>query len=182
MDREMNTTCPASGRSSVVLILAIGLLVLIVIGLLFPAIQDGPLPHDKTKAHFDIKGLEQACRFYYLEYGWLPLDSNAVNLVTNNADLIFTLLATNVGANATTDMNPRKIVFLELPGRKGAFDPVRGGFLDPWGNPYHVFFDWSYSNRVIVGRSVVTNSVAVWSSGPNGKDESGAGDDLTSWR
>lgn len=41
-----------------------------------------------------------------------------------------------------------------------------GEFVDPWGNPYRI---------------EVSPSVAVYSLGPNGKDEQGKGDDIKSW-
>ena len=109
---------------------------------------------------------------YYCEYGELPVDTNSRSLLTNNTDLIYTLIASNAGANAANAQNPKSIVFFELHNHKNAFIPSEGGFLDPWGNPYHVTFDLNNSNRI----------VTVWSSGPNGKDESGQGDDITSWR
>ena len=113
-----------------------------------------------------VKTLESACRNYYTEYQQLPLNAN---LITNNSDLVYTLTASNAGATASAALNPKSVVFIELPCRKDAFAPAKGGFLDPWGNPYHVTL-------------IASNQVNVWSSGPNGKDESGQGDDITSWR
>ena len=41
-----------------------------------------------------------------------------------------------------------------------------GELIDPWGNPYKI---------------EVSPSVAVYSFGPNGRDEQGSGDDIRSW-
>lgn len=114
----------------------------------------------------DIKILETACEAYKGDYGKWPLTTN---LITNNSDLIYTLIASNAGANANATLNPEARIFLILPNLKDRFFPAKGGFLDSWGNPYHVIL-------------VASNQVTIWSSGPNGKDESGKGDDITSWR
>ncbi len=73
--------------------------------------------------------------------------------------------------------NPDDRIFLEVnPTKMGD-----GGMIDPWDNPMNLLADWSGDGRVSVGKKVLRKPVAVWSDGPNGKNESGSGDDITSW-
>jgi len=41
--------------------------------------------------------------------------------------------------------------------------------------------DWSGDGRVSVGGKVLLEKVVAWSDGPDGKNESGSGDDITAW-
>jgi hypothetical protein len=47
------------------------------------------------------------------------------------------------------------------------------GSVDPWGNPYN----FEYPNT----RFPNDDRAAIWSNGPNGKDENGGGDDIKNW-
>jgi hypothetical protein len=58
----------------------------------------------------------------------------------------------------------------------------QGRCLDPWGNAYHIVADWNGDGKVVVGSIVISNPVAVWSDGPNRKNELGKGDDICSWK
>ena len=56
---------------------------------------------------------------------------------------------------------------------------------DPWGNEYVVIADWNQDGKVMVGSKpmksrpgLTTGKVAVYSKGPNGKDDEGTGDDV----
>ena len=59
----------------------------------------------------------------------------------------------------------------EFPRKKG--DRVMKGEPDPWGNLYN----WEYPSR----RFPDNSRPAIWSSGPNGKNEHGEGDDIGNW-
>jgi len=52
-------------------------------------------------------------------------------------------------------------------------------YVDAWGNQFH--YDWNSGTRE---NSKDPNMVtpAIWSNGPNGKNENGAGDDIANWR
>jgi hypothetical protein len=77
----------------------------------------------------------------------------------------------------SNDLKAALIVLLETEGGdKGAADLLRRG--DGWGRPYHV--EWR-SNLVDVATSMLTWNdfpLLVWSSGENGVNEYGEGDDL----
>jgi hypothetical protein len=52
--------------------------------------------------------------------------------------------------------------------------------IDPWGEPYRIVFAGD-DGLIIDGNHRLKDNVAVWSSGQNGVDERGAGDDIASW-
>ena len=55
--------------------------------------------------------------------------------------------------------------------------------LDPWGRPYHVFFDTDDDGRTeIKPMTFVPEPVAIWSDGFNKLNEFGEGDDVCSWK
>ncbi|RME76461.1 MAG: prepilin-type N-terminal cleavage/methylation domain-containing protein [Planctomycetota bacterium] len=59
--------------------------------------------------------------------------------------------------------------------------------LDPWGHPYH-YVEWDShprNRRQLAGgqfRARGNQKFAIWSDGPNGINEWGEGDDVTSWK
>lgn len=73
--------------------------------------------------------------------------------------------------------------------RCGPGDLTEGGELkDPWGNPYRIALrandlkaglDWN--DRFGGGAAGETSAYILWSAGPDGNDDRGAGDDITSW-
>ena len=83
-------------------------------------------------------------------------------------------------------LNPKLINFIEyFMGRKTVNDMI----LDPWGEPYHIAIDTNgdgiteiqllYAEAEIIER--VEAPFAIWSNGPNRKNELGRGDDIASW-
>ena len=61
----------------------------------------------------------------------------------------------------------------------GAFADV---MLDAWGHRYHVRFDDAGSGKITLNGTLINDSVAIWSDGPNGTNEFGGGDDVASWK
>jgi hypothetical protein len=68
--------------------------------------------------------------------------------------------------------NTKGIVFWSLPA---------GEQRDGWGRLYHFYFDHDGDGFVHPGGMAVKRSFVIWSDGTNGRDESGAGDDLRNW-
>lgn len=63
-------------------------------------------------------------------------------------------------------------------GYAGKDFPVWPNGIDPWGKPYCVDIRLSKSSEDKSGKHFNTFSLKMWSAGPNGKNENGAGDDL----
>ena len=158
-------------------LLTVVAIIAILVGLLFPAITTALKKADKAQAKSDVNSLEQAIRYYYLEYGKYPVpdgdqgaaDKSYGETGPGQNGIIDTLRATN------TTLNVRKIIFLEIPNRKGALDPS-GYFKDPWGKQYLIRLDLNYSGGVDYPAGGTPNRppVVVVSYGPNGIEENPA--------
>ena len=89
--------------------------------------------------------------------------------------------------------NPDMINFAEsLIGRR----TVNGEIVDPWDNPYNIYIDTDNDGIVEIDLHYLRDkdgpliehyhvqvgaSIAIWSNGPNKKDDLGLGDDIKSW-
>jgi hypothetical protein len=104
-----------------------------------------------------IRQIETACEQYEKEQNIYPADGEG--------ELVKALAET---------MGPRGIPYMG----RGEFIKD-GGFVDVWGNPIQ------YQNNSTdppPANIHNTNRIDIYSFGPNGKDDKGAGDDLTNWR
>jgi prepilin-type N-terminal cleavage/methylation domain-containing protein len=150
----------------------IELLVVIVIiavlaGLLFPAINGAQNQAKKVQAKNDLIQVVTAVNAFYTEYGKYPLataDTIYGPEGVSNADLFYTLRAVASGANASNAVNTRQIVFISPPNVKDQTQPKSGiapvavtvngisipigSLVDPWGTPYNVKIDGDYNNQV----------------------------------
>ena len=180
----------------------------ILLGVLFPTISCPPEPGDKTLAKNDTLQTVNAVKAYNTEYGKYPTTATTDTQLTN-ADAATLLNELRVPTGYTPIMNPRKIVFLELPdakkGRK-IWMPwnkrettkksginAKGEWLDPWGNPYKVMLDVDYNGQLTnpyatnAGDKTLVTGVIVWSMGRDGKtntdkNHKDAKDDVISWQ
>jgi hypothetical protein len=129
---------------------------------------------NRVKAKNTAAQLVLATNQYYREYGRLPLSTAHQNADFSPAN--GALLDVLRGLNPQE--NPRGIVFFETPA-----DRFRGSALvDPWGRPYRIVLDTNYDNQINLGGQFISMPVAIWSMGKNGRDESGAGDAIASWK
>jgi hypothetical protein len=127
-----------------------------------------------SRTSLRVSAIALACHWYESEYGHLPFTGERDEQVQNCSLLLDILLARtdkdNVGVR-----NPNGIVFGD-PSLE-ATKPT-----DPWGNALKVVFAVDGGKYSKVCGKEVGDSVAIWSAGPNGKDECGRGDDIRSWK
>src|SRR6266550_603936 len=143
-------------------------IIIILAGLLFPALRGAQNQAKRTQAKNDLTQIVTAVNAYYTEYGKYPLvtaDTTITDTSTpSNADLFYTLRAVASGANAADVANPRKIVFISPPYVKNPANPrsgiatqatninlisvAIGDLVAPWGTPYNVRIDGNYDNQV----------------------------------
>ena len=151
-------------------------IIIILAGLLFPALRGAQNQAKRTQAKNDLTQIVSAVNAYYTEYGKYPLVTadTAITSTTapTNADLFYTLRAIALGANAGDVANPRKIVFISAADAKDPANPragiatqnatvngvliPAGSFVDPWGPTsgqpvsgiYHVAIDGGYDNQL----------------------------------
>lgn len=161
-------------------------IIAILVGLLFPTIQSAIKKAEIGQARGDIKAIEGAIRAYMNEYGKLPV-SNALQGGSDDACYFFTspgqATLMNVLRGKDSTLNPRAIVFLETPARKGAVD-ASGNFIDPWGQRYAIKLDCNYDN-VVNYYGNQSGPAVVISYGPNRTQEdpnSSGSDDLVNYK
>jgi prepilin-type N-terminal cleavage/methylation domain-containing protein len=112
-------------------------IIAILAGLAFPAVQGALESGKKAQARNDVHQLAAAVKAFQLEYGRLPASDNNTG----------TVIQALIGSNATA--NPRNIVFFEPKMAKANKNGWDGStYRDPWGNPYEMFLDLGYSNKV----------------------------------
>jgi prepilin-type N-terminal cleavage/methylation domain-containing protein len=178
----------------------------ILAGLLFPAISTAMKRAKVVKAQVEVHALETAWKAYLNEYGQWPIvmNGNAVNYLkaagpnanaTTSQGLLTspdtTALLLGVDTTATGPINnydsqannPKHIQFINL--KK---DSTSGQILDPWNHPYKFLFDSSYANQIAnnylgTAATPIPRNVIVWSTGPDGLDNSPATtvDDVRTW-
>ena len=130
---------------------------------------------EKAHCKNEVEMVVRVIQVYRECYGRFPLQSEAVDHAYGADQAL--LLQILCGASQPPPENPDQIRFIELANE----DEGERGMLDPWGNQIHIVADWSGDGRVSVGTKRLDEKIAVWSDGPNGKNESGSGDDITSW-
>ncbi len=159
---------PHSGFTLVEL-LVVMVIIAILMGLLFPAINVARQSAYKAQAANDLQQIVGAVKGYYADYGKYPLTDaqvksglQAVYGDPNGAytsSQLFNVLCYPSGfadnQNASGPQNPRKVVYLSLNNVKNATAPksgldTKGNYYDPWGSTYVVFIDALYQNYIDV--------------------------------
>ena len=171
-------------------------IIVILMGLLFPAFRGVQDQAKRTQAKNDLTQIVTAVNAYYTEYGKYPVVTDDTP-IANNSDLFYTLRGVTGGtANAGDAANPRKIVFLNIPDAKdqsqarSGIKTSDGQWYDPWGTPYKIAIDGNYDNSLAnpytsnAGSSPLQIGVIAWSFGKDGVQGTDfkASDDVISWQ
>ena len=181
-------------------------IIAILVGLLFPAFKAVQNQARQTQAKNDLTQIANAVNAFYTEYGKYPLATDD-SIITNNADLFYTLRAVSAGANLNNAVNTRQIVFISPPfvkndaagSRRSGISPTDGQYYDPFGTPYKLRIDGNYDNQLAnpyslnAGPTTLTIGVIAWSFGTDGQSSSvpgpaadknagNAADDVISWQ
>ncbi len=130
----------------------------ILMALLFPVVGGALEAARRAKAKNDVVQLAIAVKAYQTEYGKLPTQVVSFDdgpeagqgwFQGNNDEILRVLTGENFD-----NLNPRKIVFLEVRPAKGSAATPKDGlsadgkFYDPWGTPYAIKLDTSYNNAL----------------------------------
>lgn len=179
-------------------------IIIVLMGLAFPAFQGVQNAAKKTQAKNDLVQIVTAVNAFYTEYGKYPIPTTATTDVTfgpsgapaTNETLL------NPLRGLDTTLNPRLVIFLSLPDAKDVSTPKSGigtttgagQLFDPWNNNYAIRIDGDYNNQVAnpyssnAGSASLQNGVISWSVG---KDKTGGSgdknaatnkDDVISWQ
>jgi prepilin-type N-terminal cleavage/methylation domain-containing protein len=182
-------------------------IIVILMGLLFPAFRGVQDQAKKTQAKNDLTQIVTAVTAFYTEYGRYPLPAGTSGdgyiyggPSGNDSKGLFDALR---GLDAA--QNPRQIVFMSPPDVKDAANPRSGigtttgtgQFFDPWGVPYSVTIDADYDNQVPnpyganngAGGDKIRQGVIAWSFGKDSAQGTKGGsssftgsDDVISWQ
>jgi hypothetical protein len=166
--------------------------------------------HFPRKAAKDISYIYEGIRKFGLHYGRLPI-SDSESDEQDTAIVLRVLTGLRSSSNIIfleesllSKLNPDFVNFIpDLMGRK----MVDGALVDPWGEPYRIALDRDLdgdidmietfadtlsgisNDGIIVDRNAeriigvkIHKTIAVWSCGPDRKNDFGSGDDLTSWK
>jgi len=172
-----------SRRSGFTLIelLVVVAIIAILASIAVPVISKAVENAKKAQARTELKTIETALRAYFNEYSKYPQGSGQADRSytseSEQAQLMNVLRALNVSPNNNHVLNPRRIVFLEIP--DGSLQ--NNAFIDPWGNVYRIVLDTNFDNTLTTSEhgTVRGRPVVVWSKGPDG--DATEEDDLKSW-
>jgi len=161
----------------------------------------------KTKARHICSTMDTAILTFLDEYGCLPLPRGTekspghdIEILTDSpqgVQLLTALMGLEKGSPGDM-LNPKNIRFLDIPEGKRTKDGGRDGIIynpdgsirgiyDPWKRPYRILLDADYddsldNNPFSTGdKSLPGRSVGTFTFGKDGKNDSGAGDDVKSW-
>ncbi len=150
-----------SGFTLVELIIVIAIIGLLA-GMLLPALHRARMRARRTKCKTEVKQIEMAWKSYLNDYRELPSSSP----ITMGPTAIQILKG----------QNTYKYKYLE-------FKPGVTEMQDPWYNVYKMALDDDLDDAVETPHGTVYRNVAVWSTGPDGADDSSGArdDDVTSW-
>jgi prepilin-type N-terminal cleavage/methylation domain-containing protein len=207
---KMKKPFRAGNAFTLIELLVVITIIVVLLGLLFPAFQGVQNQAKKTQARNDLTQIVTAVNAFYTEYGKYPLTTQGADatFTTDNSDVLNTLRAISVGANSGDALNPRKIVFISPPDAKDTTNPksgvatTSGIFYDPCGkNPnnaeagvYHIAIDGDYTNDVPnpygpnngAGANPIRQGVIAWSLGKDGilgkNGRFSGSDDVISWQ
>ncbi len=127
--------------------------------------------HGRTQN--DIVTIESAIDQFYAHYHRLPFASP--DRISHERECAFSITIGHELNGVKPSLNPENsdgIVFWDIP---------VGEQLDGWGNNYHYFFDHNEDGVVSPAEIPVHRRAAIWSNGPNQRDEHGNGDDIRNW-
>ena len=152
-------------------------IIMILAGLLVGAAQQAKARAKVAQARAMIAGIETALGMFQADMGGYPSSTNA-NLVSALSTVppgagTYTIGATNPNVSANPNYSGPYMTF-----KQGEI--TGGAVIDPWNNAYH--YNNPGTDHSGTSGPNYTTYVDIWSNGPNGTDDSGAGDDIANWR
>src|ERR1700719_3619030 len=121
----MQRSLPNVRAFTLIELLIVITMIVILMGLLFPAFRGVQDQAKKIQAKNDLTQIVTAVNAYYTEYGKYPLATDD-STISANADLFYALRAVTSGTNASNVANTRQIVFISPPDAKDTTNPRSG--------------------------------------------------------
>ena len=187
-------------------------IIIILMGLLFPAFRGVQDQAKKAQAKNDLVQLVTALNAFYTEYGQYPCGAqnggdSSDYFTANDTDRKNLLDALRVPFPTTPPpVNPKGVVFFQpqtvkndTAGQRKAGVGGDGVLYDPWGTPYRVKIDNNYNGTLVnpystnAGFGTLNAGVVAWSFGKDAQSQSDPGpapdkkagtneDDVLSWQ
>ena len=132
-------------------------IIVILMGLLFPAFRGVQDQAKKTQSKNDLTQIVTAVNAFYTEYGKYPIPSSFSGTEYSCGGTSGTPSKVVFDALRGLDpsINPRQVVFInpadakdQSNPRAGMGPPSNGQFYDPWGTTYAIRIDSDYDNQV----------------------------------
>lgn len=175
---ECRMTKEGRGAFTLIELLVVITIIVILMGLLFPAFRGVQDQAKKTQAKNDLTQIVTAVNAYYTEYGKYPLVT--ADAIYGSGGSSNNTLFNELRASGATQ-NARQIVFISPPDVKDTSNPRSGigsdgQYYDPWGKPYNVAIDGNYDNQIAnpygnnngAGADPLRQGVIAWSLGKDG--------------
>lgn len=191
--------CRARAFTLIELLVVISIII-ILMGLLFPAFRGAQDQAKKVQAKNDLTQIVTAVNAFYTEYGQYPVPPGGGSDTTFGRSGAANDTLFNELRGTRSIVNTRQIVFITLPDVKDATNPRsgigtttgQGQCFDPWGAPYNITIDSDYDNQITnpyggsanAGPAMLRQGVIAWSLGKNKMQDPDvkAGDDVLSWQ
>lgn len=171
---------PSRRGFTLIELLTVIAIIVVLMGLLFPAIGSVKETMRKTQAKNDVTQIVTAVKAYYTEYGKYPVKSGATGKYDSSNSEVLDVLRGLTSTGSDENLNPRKIVFLEVNDAKDPKNPksgiktstpgASGDWVDPWGEAYKIRVDADYDNEVedpVNTSSKIRTGAVAWSVAKN---------------
>lgn len=195
---------PSNDAFTLIELLVVISIIIVLMGLLFPAFRGAQDQAKKVQAKNDLAQLVTAVNGFYTEYGRYPTTAAADAGATYGAggtNPTSALMGELRGTGAPA-INTRLIPFINPPPVKDNANPrsginTIGNYYDPWGSEYAVAMDADYDNEITpnpygnnsgAGPSPLRQGVICWSlgkdktKGTHGDGHFKNSDDVISWQ
>jgi prepilin-type N-terminal cleavage/methylation domain-containing protein len=192
---QITNNCAKAGGFTLVELTAVILIIAILAGVIFTGASSMLQRAKKTQAKNDLTQLVTAINAFYTEYGQYPVaaqtGADSADYVggndANGAAVMDTLRVPT--PSSPPALNPRGIVFLNVPVAKSTTKPLGGigttirAWYDPWGSAYRIKIDNNYNGLLTnpysdtdgsAGGTTLNQGVIAYSYGKNGALGGGA--------
>ena len=160
------------------------LIVGVLAGVLLPVIRNtfGGCGHTSRSALVQVTEISKAIEVFHSHYHRLPgvpateSETDYAVLVSESKKIMRVLGAYD------EERNPRRELYFEIyEDRDCGAIPEDGDLFDSWCNQYLIRLDDDGDRRILFAGQEIKARSLVWSTGPNGVNDWGFGDDITSW-
>ena len=130
-------------RFTLIELLVVIAIIVILAGLIFPALGSVRNNAKKSKAHSECLSLKTAIIMYETEFSCWPAKTSG-SKDTRLSDSDYATMCKYLTCADSSVKNSKNMVFYEVG---GDYDSSKG-ILDPWGNPYKVILDVNYDGKI----------------------------------